>query len=61
LTDAIKFSEKHHRATKDFKLRVKLALPAFGDRIAESITMRELQDWVDEMAEEREWTGGTQN
>ena len=61
VTDAIKFSEKHHRATKDFKQRVELALPAFGDRIAESITTRELQDWVDEMAEGREWTGGTQN
>ena len=61
VTDAIKFSEKHHRATKDFKQRVELALPAFGDRIAESITTRELQDWVDEMAEKREWTGGTQN
>ena len=61
VTDAIKFSEKHHRATKDFKQRVELALPVFGDRIAESITTRELQDWVDEMAKEREWTGGTQN
>jgi len=61
VTDAIKFSEKHHRATMDFKQRVELALPAFGDRIAESITTRELQDWVDEMAEEREWSGGTQN
>ena len=60
-TDAIKFSEKHHRASKDFKQRVELALPVFGNRIAESITTRELQDWVDEMAEEREWTGGTQN
>jgi site-specific recombinase XerD len=38
-----------------------LALPVFGNRIAESITTREFQDWVDEMAEEREWTGGTQN
>ena len=38
-----------------------MALPVFGNRIAESITTREFQDWVDEMAEEREWTGGTQN
>lgn len=59
--DAIKFSEKHHRASKDFKQRVNLALDEFGDRVAESITTRELQDWVDEMAEEREWTGGTRN
>jgi site-specific recombinase XerD len=61
VTDAIKFSEKHHRASKDFKQRVELALPVFGNRIAESITTREFQDWVDEMADEREWTGGTQN
>lgn len=61
VTDATKFSEKHHRASKDFKQRVELALPEFGNRIAESITTRELQDWLDEMAEEREWTGGTQN
>ena len=61
VTDATKFSEKHHRASKDFKQRVELALPEFGNRIAESITTRELQDWLDEMAEEREWAGGTQN
>jgi site-specific recombinase XerD len=60
-TEAIKFSEKHHRAAKDFKQRVNLAVDEFGDRVAESITTRELQDWVDEMAEEREWTGGTRN
>jgi site-specific recombinase XerD len=59
--EAIKFSEKHHRASKDFKQRVNLAVDEFGDRVAESITTRELQDWIDEMAEEREWTGGTRN
>jgi site-specific recombinase XerD len=59
--DAIKFSEKHHRAAKDFKQRVYLALDDFGDRVAESITTRELQAWIDQMTEEREWTGGTQN
>ena len=61
VTDANKFSEKHHRASKDFKQRADLALADFGDRVAESITTAELQAWVDEMAEEREWTGGTQN
>ena len=61
VADAIKFSEKHHRASKDFKQRAELALEEFGDRVAESITTAELQAWVDEMAEERDWTGGTQN
>ena len=61
VADAIKFSEKHHRASKDFKQRVNLALDKFGVRVAESITTRELQDWIDEMAEGREWTGGTRN
>ena len=61
VTDATKFSEKHHRASKDFKQRVNLALDEFGARVAESITTSELQDWIDEMAEEREWTGGTRN
>jgi site-specific recombinase XerD len=61
VTDANKFSEKHHRASKDFKQRADLALADFGDRVAESITTAELQAWVDEMAEEREWSGGTQN
>jgi site-specific recombinase XerD len=61
VTDANKFSEKHHRASKDFKQRADLTLADFGDRVAESITTAELQAWVDEMAEEREWTGGTQN
>lgn len=50
-----------HRAARDFKQRVELALPAFGDRAAGSITTGELQEWMDEMAEEREWTGGTRN
>ncbi|MGA9063409.1 MAG: hypothetical protein WB341_17325 [Terracidiphilus sp.] len=34
---------------------------AFDDRVAESITTRKLEDWIDEMAGEREWTGGTWN
>jgi hypothetical protein len=61
VSEAISFAEKHHRASKDFKQRANLAVEAFRDRVAESITTRELQDWIDEMAEEREWTGGTRN
>lgn len=61
VTDAIKFSDAHHRAARDFKQRVELALPAFGDRAAGSITTGELQEWMDKMAVEREWTGGTRN
>jgi site-specific recombinase XerD len=61
VTDAIDFAEKHHRASKDFKQRANLAIEAFGDRAAESITTRELQDWIDQMADERDWTGGTRN
>jgi len=61
VTDAIGFAEKHHRASRDFKQRANLAVEAFGDRVAELITTRELQDWIDSMAEEREWTGGTRN
>jgi site-specific recombinase XerD len=61
VSEAISFAEKHHRASKDFKQRANLAVEAFRDRVAESITTRELQDWIDEIAEEREWTGGTRN
>jgi site-specific recombinase XerD len=61
VTDAISFAEKYHRASKDFKQRANLAVEAFGDRPAESITTRELQDWIDQMADERDWTGGTRN
>jgi len=61
VVDAINFAEKHHRASKDFKQRANLAIEAFGDRVAESITTPELQDWIDRMTEEREWAGGTQN
>jgi site-specific recombinase XerD len=61
VADAISFAEKHHRASKDFKQRANLALESFGDRVAGSITTRELQDWIDEMSEEREWTAGTRN
>jgi site-specific recombinase XerD len=61
VSEAISFAEKHHRASKDFKQRANLAVEGFRDRVAESITTRELQDWIDEMGEEREWTGGTRN
>jgi site-specific recombinase XerD len=61
VSEAISFAEKHHRISKDFKQRANLAVETFGDQMAESITTRELQDWVDEMAEQREWTGGTRN
>ena len=59
--DAIKFSKNNHRAAKDFKQRVSLLLPVFKDRVADSITPIELQEWMDDTAEEREWSGGTRN
>lgn len=43
VSDAIKFSEGHHRAARDFAQRAKLALDEFGNRVADSITTSELR------------------
>jgi len=36
-------------------------LPTFGKREAESITRQEVLDWLDEQAEEHEWSDTTRN
>ena len=46
---------------KGLKARAELACLEFGDRAAASITTAELQEWMDNMTEEREWSAGTQN
>ncbi|HEY1161179.1 MAG TPA: site-specific integrase [Terracidiphilus sp.] len=46
---------------KGFQARAELALEEFGHRAADSITTDELQKWMDEEAEEREWSAATQN
>lgn len=61
VTEAIAYAEGHHKAARDFEQRVKLILPAFGNRPACSITTSELQRWMDRMSEERSWTPGTRN
>jgi integrase len=59
--DAKVFADAHHASARDFRQRVDLALPQFGERLAASITPAELQRWMDITAQERNWTPGTCN
>ena len=58
----VKYSEGAGQGdAKGFKARVELVLEEFGDRAADSITTTELQEWMDETAEQREWSASTRN
>jgi integrase len=59
--DAKVFADSHHASAKDFRQRVELALPQFGERLAASITPVELQRWMDATAIDRDWKPGTCN
>jgi integrase len=59
--DAIDFYKKNRSSWSDFEQRVGLANEDFGHRVADSITGDELQAWMDEMADEHDWTPGTRN
>jgi site-specific recombinase XerD len=58
----VKFSEDSKQGdAKGFKARAELPLEEFGGRMADSITTPEMQEWMDEMAAERDWSAGTRN
>ena len=41
------------------KQRMEVTREKFGNRVAESITPNELQDWLEEMVEECDWSNAT--
>ena len=61
IEDALKFSEGNHRDQRNFKQRLLVVKDGIGNRIADTITPREMSDWLSEMAEENEWTPATYN
>ncbi|MGD0734473.1 MAG: site-specific integrase [Terracidiphilus sp.] len=54
-------SERTAAHAYDTGLKFNRMLPAFGKREAESITRQEVLDWLDEQAEEHEWSDTTRN
>ena len=54
-------SERTAAHAYDTAMKFNRMLPTFGKREAESITRQEVLDWLDEQAEEHEWTDTTRN
>src|ERR1035441_1168998 len=54
-------SERTAAHAYDTALKFNRMLPTFGKRKAESITRQEVLDWLDEQAEEHEWSDTTRN
>ena len=54
-------SERTAAHAYDTALKFNRMLPTFGKREAESITRQEVLDWLDEQAEEHEWSDTTRN
>lgn len=61
IEDALTFSKGNHTDQRNFKQRLEVVKEHMGDRAAESITPKDLGDWLSEMAEENEWTAATFN
>lgn len=61
--DAVRFlkSERTSAHAYDTGLKFKRMLPTFGEREVESITKQEVLDWLDEQADEHEWSDATRN
>jgi len=54
-------SERTAAHAYDTAMKFNRMLPTFGKREAESITRQEVLDWLDEQAEEHEWSDTTRN
>jgi len=59
--DAVEWFEKNRRSINSFSSMVDLAVDEFGERYAESISTEEFEDWLLEIADEREWASETRN
>lgn len=59
--DALKYSEANHRDQRTFDQRINYIKDALGDRVAETLTPKDLGDWLNDQMEEHEWTPATYN
>jgi integrase len=61
--DALSHSREQNgeRSTDELALKLKIIGETFGKRPAEDITKKDIQDWLGEQAEEREWSPATRN
>lgn len=59
--DALLYSREHHTDQRNFKQRLELAVGEFALRIADSISLKELGEWLVGIADQREWTAATRN
>jgi integrase len=53
--------ENGERSTKELALKLAIICTAFGDRLAERINKQDIQAWLLEQADEREWSPATRN
>jgi integrase len=62
-TDALKHSKEQNgeRSTEELALKLKIIEEAFAKRPAGGITKKDIQDWLGEQTEEREWSPATRN
>lgn len=59
--DALLYFCEHHTDQRNFKQRLELAIGEFALRIADSISLKELGEWLVGTADQREWTAATRN
>lgn len=61
--DALKHSRESNgeRSTAELELKLKIIGGAFDNRAAEGITKADIQNWLLEQAEERDWSPATRN
>jgi integrase len=53
--------ENGERSTKELTLKLAVMSPAFDDRPAEGITKQDIQTWLLQQSEKREWSPATRN
>ena len=59
--DAEEWYEKNRKSINSFCSMVDLAVEQFGNRYAEFITPQEFEEWLCDVADERDWATGTRN
>jgi site-specific recombinase XerD len=53
--------ENGERSTEEFALKLAIIAPAFDNRAAEGITKQDIQEWLMEQTEKRNWSPATRN
>jgi integrase len=57
----ISFAKKNYADASTFLVAITLAIAKFGPRIADKITGKEIENWLNKLQEERGWTNSTWN